>query len=68
MDTTKLTGHSFPQQTFQCCVNAVVSLICCRDIGQHQINVETTLFFQRRINVVYFIVDVKQRQTMLKQR
>ena len=32
------------QKTFQCCLNVAVRVICHRDVGQCQINVETTLY------------------------
>ena len=57
------------QQTFQCCFNVVFWLTPRRDVGQRQINVETTLCistlkFATSNNVVYFNVDmnnVRQR-------
>ena len=62
-----LSKPDVSQQTFQRCFNVVFRLIWPRDVAQRQTNVEGTLctsnvgiynIEQRRINVVYFNVDM----------
>ena len=68
-----MSHYAVFQQTFECFLNVVFWLIQCCDMGQRQINVETTLYiltlpFTTSNQRCLFQCWYEQRETMLKQR